>query len=560
MPLMGSLYVGQSGLQTSQSALNTTGHNITNADTPGYVRQQTMLGDKNYNLLSINTTGIANKQTGLGVTYQQIRQVRDVFLDKTYREENGRLSFYETQYETTSELETLLGEFEGASFENSLNNLWVSIQELSKDPSSGVVQGLVMQKAYAFMSDAQAVYQGMCNYQDNLNMEIKNTVDTINDYGHRIYELNEQIRKIETGGFEHANDLQDERNRLLDELSSFAKVSYSTDPEGNVLVKLEDHVFVRPDRVSEMAVQVDETTSLYDVFWLDDAPFKLDPNGHKIYDTDAAPVFLPGETISAQLDTDLGKLKSMFLARGDHRANFTDMETIRDANGDIISTEAESYAAVSGSVIMKYQAEFDRLVHSVVTAINGALEEAYNEGDGVYMSNGHGGPLQIFQRKVSDDDVKEDYTKAETLFSVGNLSINRELLQTPGKLGYGDLSKPGFTRPDGSVDYTTAEKLKAVFDMAEYRLNPDSQTQLSINSFYAGMVGELANDGAVYKSNRDNEQITVDSTESARQQVIGVSTDEELESMIRYQNAYNASSRYINVVTEMLDHLLTSLG
>ena len=53
MPLMGSIYVGTTGLQTSQNALNTTGHNITNADTAGYVRQQTMLGDKDYNTISI---------------------------------------------------------------------------------------------------------------------------------------------------------------------------------------------------------------------------------------------------------------------------------------------------------------------------------------------------------------------------------------------------------------------------------------------------------------------------------------------------------------------------
>ena len=61
MPLMGSLYVGTSGLQTSQNALNTTGHNITNADTVGYVRQQTMLGDRQYNTISIDATSIANK-------------------------------------------------------------------------------------------------------------------------------------------------------------------------------------------------------------------------------------------------------------------------------------------------------------------------------------------------------------------------------------------------------------------------------------------------------------------------------------------------------------------
>ena len=77
MPLTGSLYVGTSGLQTSQNALNTTAHNITNADTKGYVRQQTMLGDKDYNTIAVNPKMISSKQRGLGVTYQQSRQVID---------------------------------------------------------------------------------------------------------------------------------------------------------------------------------------------------------------------------------------------------------------------------------------------------------------------------------------------------------------------------------------------------------------------------------------------------------------------------------------------------
>ena len=146
MPLMGSFYVGNSGLQTSQNALNTTAHNITNADTKGYVRQQTLLGDKDYNTLSVNISGISNKQSGLGVTYQEVRQVRDVFLDKTYREENGRLSFYSTEYDAIGEVENLLGEMDGASFEESINDLWVSVQELDKDPSNTVNQGVFIQR------------------------------------------------------------------------------------------------------------------------------------------------------------------------------------------------------------------------------------------------------------------------------------------------------------------------------------------------------------------------------------------------------------------------------
>ena len=539
MPLMGSFYVGNSGLQTSQNALNTTAHNITNADTKGYVRQQTLLGDKDYNTLSVNVSGISNKQTGLGVSYQEVRQVRDVFLDRTYREESGRLSFYSTEYDAISEVETLLGELDGASFEESINDLWVSVQELSKDPSSSVVQGLFMQRAYAFVTDAQAVYQGLCNYQDNVNDEIKVTVDKMNEIGHKIWDLNEQIRKIENGGIEHANDLKDQRNDLLDELSSYASIEYMNDVMGNVLVKLEGHTFVSATTVNEIGTQVEETTGFYDVFWKDNAQRTADVNGNEHYLTENAQVFDKEQEISSMLDTDIGKLKALVITRGDHRADYRDCE-------------GENLDKISNSIVMTVQSEFDKLIHSVVNAINGTLKEAFDEGDGNYMSDGNGNALQIFHRKVADVTDAEDLTRSETLFSVANLVINEDLMQTPTKLG--------FVKPDGQVDYATSDKLKQLFEDMDYTLNPTANSKLSIKGFYSALVSQIANDGSVIKNVRDNEQLTVDATESARQQIIGVSTDEELSNMIRYQNAYNANSRYINVINEMLEHLLNALA
>ena len=116
MGLMGSLYIGTSGLQTGQNALNTVAHNLTNASTVGYTRQQILLNDRPYNTLSINARSVANQQTGLGVCYAQTRQVRDYFLDRTYRKEDGRCAFYQVSYETMAEVEELLGEMDGKTF------------------------------------------------------------------------------------------------------------------------------------------------------------------------------------------------------------------------------------------------------------------------------------------------------------------------------------------------------------------------------------------------------------------------------------------------------------
>ena len=205
MPLMGSLYVGASGLQTSQNALNATGHNLSNVNTTGYTRQQVLLSSKRYNTIAYCKDSIANQEVGLGVNYAKTRQVRDYFLDKTYRKESGRSMFYEVSTTAMEEVESLLGELNGEAFQTSLTNLWSSIQELAKDPSSSVTQGLLVHRAAEFIERAGAVYDGLASYQDNLNQQAFDMVNKINDYGKKISELNEKIRYIESGGVETPN-------------------------------------------------------------------------------------------------------------------------------------------------------------------------------------------------------------------------------------------------------------------------------------------------------------------------------------------------------------------
>ena len=84
MSLFGGLYVGKSGLQTSQNALNTVAHNLSNQNTTGYVRQQVAMTDTYYNTIS-TTKAISNSQTGDGVRYSEVRHIRDYFLDMKYQ-------------------------------------------------------------------------------------------------------------------------------------------------------------------------------------------------------------------------------------------------------------------------------------------------------------------------------------------------------------------------------------------------------------------------------------------------------------------------------------------
>ena len=631
MSLWSSLYVGTSGLQTSHNALNTVAHNLTNADTDGYTRQQVEQSDKLYLTISKTASAVSPQQSGLGVSYSNVKQIRDYFLDRTFRKESGRSMFYEVSRDTLLEVEDQLGEMNGEAFQTQLSDLWTAVQELSKDPCSSVTQSTLLQESNEFLSRAQAVYDGLSSYQDNLNLQVKQQIEKINDYGLKILDLNDQIRAIEMGGIEHANDLKDQRNQILDELSKLVDISYDTDTFGNVYVQIEGEDFVKGSTCYQIGLNTDSVTGFYTPFWPQNAntiPGSDEfPNGNgmlitvdgvlkrentengvskvltKTFNIDNALVFNLNREISSELGTDIGGVKAMLLARGDHRASYADIE-------------GGNYDRVSQSVLMNVQAEFDQLFHNTISAINGVLAEAagvnnYNIAEGVgsatdkdgnavtldknisiipidsanpqgYLTNEEGIPYQIFTKIAGDgyekltlngvkylDDAgnqveipdgdywvfKNENTDPEmiyTLYSLSNTQINQELMQAPAKLG--------FRLEDGSEDLATMEKLKAVFTTEKYTLNPNVLKQVSILGYYDDLVSQVANSSFVYNEIFTNQENTVAAAESARDQIHAVSSDEELSYMIKFQSAYNASSRFINVVDEMLEHLLTSLA
>ena len=574
MPLMGSLYIGASGLQTSQNALNTTAHNLSNIDTTGYTRQQVQQSARRYVTLSVNPQSVNNKQTGLGVTYSRVKQIRDYFLDKTYRKESGRSMFYEVSTEVLEEVESQLGEMNGEAFQTTIEDLWTSVQELAKDPASSVTQGLLVRKASEFVERASTVYAGLASYQDNLNVQIKKQVDKINEYGEQILQLNDKIRAVEAGGIEHANDLRDARNQILDELAELTNMSFSEDRYGSVSVQIEGVDFVKDGTCYAIAMKTDEATGFVTPFWPMNASYTTQDDGTRVYNIDGAEVFDLSIEISSDLGTDIGGLKAMLLARGDHRANYTDL-----AEG--------KYDSVSQSVVMNIQGEFDQMIHNVVTKINDILADAAGvqsgdleladgtkltdvkyctvESDG-YMRMDDGTPIQLFTkvttdgyRKVTGKDNKDYWVmneekadSTESLYTIGNLQVNPTLMQEPSKLG--------FRLADGSEDKATANALKAAFTEEAYTLNPNVQKKTTFVDYYTDLVSQVANSGYVFRSIYENQVSTVEATQSAREQVIGVSTDEELSNMIKFQNAYNASSRYINVISEMLEHIISTLG
>ena len=551
MSLMANLYVGTSGLQTSQNALNTTAHNMANLDTEGYTRQQISQGTRAYQTLEKKNECISWKQIGTGVEYNNCKQVRDVFLDKAYRKESGRYAYYDISQKALEEIEDQFQEMNGTEFSESLNNLWTAVQELAKDPTSAVTQSALVTRANEFLTKAKSVYEGFVSYQDNLDSTVSDIVKNINDIGDQIKALNEEIVNIESGREEKANDLRDTRNFLLDKLGQYGKIDYSEDIFGNVSVLFEGSSFITTDHVNYIGIDVklESSVGYATPYWEYAAVKEYDREGKEVVTSiEGAHLFDLTQTVSTATDTDIGKLKAVLLARGDHNATYHD-----------ITESSDFYKSnISQSVIMNVEAEFDQLIHNVMTAINKVMEDAESNPATMDNSLGRASDYTMFIVSNEEDalaykiDDKHPAGSIKTGFTIKNAQVNPILLTDPTTFTYRTI--------EGNEDTATVTALKEAFTRSDYTLNPNVYTRNDIMSYYNSLISQVANTGDKLKSVAEAQEQTVSSISAAREQIVGVSSDEELEFMIQFQNAYNASSRYINVVSEMLEHLVSTLG
>ena len=576
----GSLYVGASGLQSAQNSLNTTSNNLANVNTKGYVRQQVVHTDRNYNIFDTSAS-ISYQQSGLGVKIGDVVHARDVFLDKAYRTESGRQAFYAATADAVNEVYTYYQELEGEAFQNSLQDLRTSFQELAKRPDDSVAQNLVIQKASLFVSRANAVYTGLKDYQSNINQQITDDIDRINELGQRIYELNLEIKTVEAGHVETAMTLRDERDSCLDELGSYVDISYKEDIDGIVKVSVEGMEFVNEAKCYKMGKLVDDLTGFVTPYW----PQSSEPD-KGFYDE----VFSYTTEISSEMNTDIGELKALILARGDRVANYTDIVGL---SKDAYNTSKVDKIATGMSVMLEAEAQLDQLVHGIITAINDVLcpnteaENIFNFNganeitiDGVTIQkgelfldaencsvgvDGELPPTELFRRigterytevvidgKTYYKFVPEDETDTAMQYTMKSVSVNHVLMEQETKFPH--LSQ------NGEVDYEMAQKLAELWEEEDLILNPNDTNCVNFMDYYSNMIGAFGTLGSVYESTSSSLLGTVDAVDNQRAQVIGVSSDEELTKMIKYQNAYNASSRFINVINEMIEHIITQLG
>lgn len=604
----GSFYVGNSGLVNAQNAINVTANNLANVDTPGYVREQVRFSDKSY-ITRVNPTIRTNmQQNGLGVSVSDVAHARDIFLDKAYRRENGRSEFYSSMYNAVAYVEDILQEIDGEEFKQSVADLWKAFQEFGKDPSNSTNQSLILQKSELFLSRTTSVYSDLQKYQENINEEISDKIDRVNEIGKRVNELNYEIMKVESNGLETAMTLRDERDYLIDELSGYLNIEAKENSTGQVIIKAEGVTFVDEDGFNKIGLRVKESakgTGFYTPFWghLSDAA-----KGETGY-TD---VFDFSMDISTEYNNDIGSIKALLYARGENYGEYEYLDTEAQANFSQEFKDKYAYSKIDDCVVAETQAEVTYLLHKVILAMNDIIvPNKTMSADEIQAAAGNGAtsitaydangkeyqitsstkildaencnvgadkkipPEELFVRDncerytevtYTDQDGntqtlyvynEEDEYDTNTLYKIGNVSINPDLLKEVTKMPV--YRQNGTADSNGAVDMSLGTKITAAWQQTSMVIAPDDTVPCNFEDYYDKIIDRLGISGNVYYTASQTMSATVASVDNQRQQVIGVSSDEELTSMIKYQSAYNAASRYITVISEMTDTIVSGL-
>ncbi|MEN2467467.1 flagellar hook-associated protein FlgK [Ornithinibacillus sp. JPR2-1] len=233
------LEMAKRALFTQQSALYTTGHNISNANTEGYSRQRV-----NFETLPGYPSGSINRpqipgQLGQGVQAGSVERIRDKFLDLQFRSENSKASYWETMSESLYRVESLLNEPSDSGLSSTMDKFWQSLQDLAGNPENSGARSVVVQRGLAVADTFNYIRENLTKMQADVSNQIDVTIGDANSILRQINRINDQIKELEPHGYV-TNDLYDQRDNLIDKLSGIVNIKVHRDPSSESALDIAD--------------------------------------------------------------------------------------------------------------------------------------------------------------------------------------------------------------------------------------------------------------------------------------------------------------------------------
>lgn len=610
------LTIGTTGLYGANMGINTTAHNISNAETEGYTRQ--VLNQKADSALKANGT---HGMIGTGVSTYSITQVRDRYYDEKYRSNNSIAGYYEAQQYYMDSLEGYFNEIQLEGFTTNFNKFNDALQELAKDPASIPVRTQANSYAQNFCDYINSTNTSLEQLQDNTNFEIRTMCEQINSYGAQIAGLTKQINTLEVNGG-IANDLRDQRNLLIDGLSNICKISVNEKVVGSDDIGATEYTVRIGDRLlvdtfdwntlklapREEKINQSDIEGLYELEWADgqkldglhcggrmQALYEMrDGNSEENFQSAKGGNGAKGSTtftVTGANITEIDKLHipesgtivignkeytyKGFIAKGTENPSTGKIE-IKEYEFDLEQPLAKDYAncevrigeSISYKGIPYYMAQLDEFSRTFSKRFN----DLATSGKDLEGNNG----LDYFNGKSKVDGTNYIFQASATEQGSGIVVSSKTGKYTPADSEKDYASYYQMTAKNFSVTkevYDDPKKLVTASDVTNGTANNDMvlkyiNLQDDKNMFMQGtpsgflqtLVAELGVDTRKSQNFNKSQQNIVQAIENQRLSVSGVDMDEEAMNLVKYQNSYNLAAKVISTMNEMYDRLINYMG
>ena len=607
------LYIAGSGLRASNAALNTTANNIANAQTDGYSRQQ-VTQQANNPLRTFTTYGCA----GAGVDTIAIERVRDSFYDVKYWDNQCKLGEYSAKQYYMKTIEDYFTDDGDNGFKTIFDKMSAALQSVTTNSSNDTAKAQFIASAKSLTDYFNNMYGNLQELQEDINLEVQQTVDQINSISEKLATLNKQINVIELSGTK-ANELRDQREMLIDELAELVDVEVRETPITDA--NNED----RETGANRYLVTIAGGQPLVDDTSYNQLKYVARARDEKINQTDIDGLYEitweNGNSFNLDNASMEGRLKGLIELRdGNNGANFNGKvtgvgtTTVKDAYGNDVETETVTIKVTEeylksmqectlsnsggeiniGNTLYYYTSwEFDgtdtytftlsdtRVPKIDTDAMNkDARTEAKIKYQGIpYYMEQMNAWIRGFAEKVNDI-FKAGYDSngnSGCIFFTGNINTGgqytAENLDATTGNGLYELTAGNFAInealiADASLLGTRSDPGMGVEEcgqIEEMILLLTSRDKFSFRNGSANQMLELIlSDVALNASNANTFFDTYNGLQTSianqRTSISGVDEDEEAVSLVKFQNSYTLASKMIQTLTEIYDQLILNTG
>lgn len=471
-----ALQIGLTGLRAYRRNMEVTGHNVANAATEGYSRQEVLLEPFVQRNMSLNAG-----TSGLGVRIQDTRRVRDRFIDAILRGERSRKVSFEAEKLILDHLQVVLGEPSDSSIEAALNEFWSSWHDLSSDPHLISARATVMEKGRTLASLFRNLGVQLDAVSHDIEVDIRTGVNRVNYLASEIARITLEIQRA-LARHEPLGDLLDKRDLMLDEITELTGATVTLKDAESVRVSVGGLPLV---------------------------------DGQVIYKLDVA-FTASGTEFRWQPATSPSGQYEVVTAMGGRL-------------GGLRSARDES--------VLGFKSQLEGFFRDFVDRVNQQHAKGYH----VYSTAG--------------DPVPDPADPQNWFFAVGNPTDYLNSVDVNPII----IADPGFIRASSEAgDPLNGRNAMALADLIEGADNPSDVP--TFNETWQSIVGALGVRAQKIQSGITTQELLVKELANRKDSISGVSTDEEMANLIRFQHAYDACARVITVADEMLDTLINRMG